>query len=139
MTNESNAQKLHSYASSYNWDNGSYNLRKVINDPDCDKGTALLIYWLSAPGYYCQFASRDEVPSFQVDNYDFVRELEEMYMSGKFKTANILFNPQWDKTTMSSGFNWTEEYKEHRQTKDISGLMKQPSIADPDWEKEKNK
>ena len=75
------------------------------------------------------------MPGYSLENYDFVKELEEKYISGLFTKANILFNLQWDKTTISEkGYNWTNEYTEERQTNDIPDVLKQPGIADKEWE-----
>lgn len=36
----------------WNCDNGLKPLRWIIEQPECDKGTALLIYWVSDPNYF---------------------------------------------------------------------------------------
>jgi len=36
----------------YNWDNGLNQVFKFINDQNCDKATALMIFWHGSPEYY---------------------------------------------------------------------------------------
>src|SRR5262245_12922454 len=36
--------------------------RRVIDNPLCDRGTALLVFWQNSPGYLYQYASAAEVP-----------------------------------------------------------------------------
>jgi len=132
---EARSKSLHLIASNYNWDGGYQQLWDIIKNRHCDKGTALLIYWLSTPGYYCQFESRNQVPNFQLESYDFVTYLERSLLNGDFAVSKILFNPQWDRTTISKkGYDWTSEYKEQRVNKDIPEILKQPSKIDPEWE-----
>lgn len=39
----------HQSAQSWNWDNGTYRLKWIVEQPTCDLGTALLIFWGSDP------------------------------------------------------------------------------------------
>jgi Domain of unknown function (DUF4274) len=38
--------------------------RRILDNPLCDMGTALLVFWRNSPLWQYQFASRDEVPEF---------------------------------------------------------------------------
>ena len=134
-SNKSFPEKLHAYAQTYNWDYGFGGLYRIINSPECDKGTALLIYWLSAPRYFCQYEDRSQIPGHGLGNYDFVKKVEENYLSGFYQNSEILFNPQWDRTTISSsGYDWTKEYQDEKQKNVIPESMEQPSKKDPEWE-----
>lgn len=46
----------------WNWDDGQKEINWIIDQPDTDRGTALLIYWLISPRYLHQFATVQEVP-----------------------------------------------------------------------------
>jgi len=67
MTNISQAspEEWHQVACNWNWDDGADELRWIIQQPTCDRGTALLVYWHGGPRYYAQYATRDEVPSMR--------------------------------------------------------------------------
>ena len=44
-----NPDQWHQVARSWNWDNGTYRLRWIVEQPSADLATALLIFWLSDP------------------------------------------------------------------------------------------
>jgi hypothetical protein len=45
----------HAMADGWNWDNGIEPLAWIARQPDCDKATALTIYWRTEPHYYAQY------------------------------------------------------------------------------------
>src|SRR5215207_4128317 len=77
-------EKLHDFATHYNWDDGFEVPKWIINNPLCDRGTALMMYWHANPQYFCKYATRNEVPSmgWNLQHYDLIREIEEKYLSG---------------------------------------------------------
>lgn len=82
--NEENIQKavhLFKLAKDHNWDDDYEELFGILLDPPCDRGTALMIYWLGKPKYFCQFTDRKEVPSYSRENYDLLRMIEKKYSS----------------------------------------------------------
>lgn len=85
-------EKLHEFATHYNWDEGFEIPKWIINNPLCDKGTALMMYWHADPQYFRQYAVREEVPStgWKLQHYDLLREIEEKYLSGFYKHQIIL-------------------------------------------------
>lgn len=97
------SEELHDYAWNYNWDDGFDNLRWVINNPLCSKGTALLIYWYSQPGYFLKF-DRSEISVYQLDHFDFIQELQQNLLNGDFKHNTIAFDPRNDE-----GYDWIQE------------------------------
>jgi len=86
------AEELHQFVLYYNWDDGIDALKKVNSHPKCDRGTALLIYWLSGPAV-CEYASRDECPDYYLDLYDYVVDLEEKLLSNYYNTNQIYVDP----------------------------------------------
>lgn len=118
------AEELHLYAWNYNWDSGIDSMRRVIHHPLCDKGTALLIYWYAGPGYLYQFLTRDEVSEYIRDQYDFLMELEQKYLSGAYQSEAITFDPAHDEGT---GTNWTKEYAKIPKKRQIPAEMYQPT------------
>jgi len=92
------AEELHLYADGFNWDTGVEELRRVIQHPLCDGGTALLIYWRGAPGWYARYTDHSEVrPPDQVDQYDLLREIEQKIIGGHFRTRRFDYNPKSDR------------------------------------------
>ncbi len=111
--------ELHVVASNWNWDDGCKVLEWIIRNPICDKGTALLLYWRACPKWFYQYTSRDEIPEWSRSIYDFIKEVEERYLSGFYKQAEIAFDPRDDE-----GTNWIEEYPNVKVKQEIPDQMK---------------
>ena len=110
----------HQIAWNWNWDNGIEPLKWIISQPNCDKGTALLIYWYSAPRFDAQYASREEVDKYELDKYDFTKEIENKYVSGFYQKENFSFDPHNDE-----GHDWTTEYSNYPLKQPIPEIMYQ--------------
>ena len=104
----------------WNWDNGTEILRWIISQPNCDKGTSLLIYWYSTPRYFAQYLDRKEVAEYELDRYDFTKEIENKYISGFYKYENLSFDPHNDRE-----HDWTEEYSTYPLKQPIPEIMYQ--------------
>lgn len=48
----SSSEELHFMAENHNYDDGTFLLEHIVNNPNCAIETAQMIYWLSAPDYY---------------------------------------------------------------------------------------
>jgi hypothetical protein len=95
-----NSWQLHLFASYWNWDNGTLDpLRRVIRDPRCDRGTALIVYWEADPvSLYEQAATKDDLEPTYVDErelFEFLVEIEERVADG-FYTHHIIGIPLFD-------------------------------------------
>ena len=106
--------KIHGYIVQYNWDEGFEIPLWLIRSPHCDRGTALMMYWVAGPRFYGQYHSRDEVPQMGWfrQHYDFLIELEERYLSGFYTHVTIKFDPTCDPREKMAGYDWTKEYLE---------------------------
>lgn len=130
-------EKLHEFAARYNWDDGLEVPRWIVNHPLCDRGTALMMYWLAGPRYYCQYATRDDVPhsGWNLQHYDLLREIEEKYLNGFYQHQTILFNPRHDLLNGMEGYDWTQDYADKPLRKELPVEMFEPSIPDVQWER----
>src|SRR6185369_13096232 len=70
---------------------GYKQLYKIIKDENCDKGTALFIYWMSRPEWYQKYSSFSEVQSHEKDAFLFLQFIEESY--DKIKLEEIIYDP----------------------------------------------
>lgn len=71
------AEALFITAHAFNWDSGVRGLRRLLENPGCDRATALLIYWLGRPGFYNDSANDSLVPSFAKQQLTLIRSIEK--------------------------------------------------------------
>lgn len=106
----------------------------------CDKGTALLLFWKSAPGFLYQYGSEEEIEKelekaneiFAVllkgnlKYYIFVREIEKKYLAGFYTNQNIKFDPR-----NNQGSDHTTRYSDITLKREIPEelLKASPGIA----------
>jgi hypothetical protein len=88
----SKSQKLFLKAYHYNWDDGMNTLNKIIANKDCDKATALLIYWLGVPNYYNQYKEVKDIPAHEFPTYQLLKKIEQLIMERKLNET-ISFIP----------------------------------------------
>jgi hypothetical protein len=112
--------ELHALAFSWNWDDDLKPMSEIIRSPICDKGTALLIYWYAGPVWlYQTYANEDEIKgSYERERYRLVKEIEEKYTSGFYKSETINFDPSRD---------WPESYRGETLKQEIPEVMLKPS------------
>lgn len=96
FASDTSPAELHAFAKSWNWDGGTERMRDVIEHPNCDAGTALLVYWYASPEFYSAFASRDDVPEWARETYDLIVDIEGRYLRGAYKTKSIAYDPKAD-------------------------------------------
>jgi hypothetical protein len=87
-------EKLFKKARKHNWDNGYKKLYAILEDENCDKGTALMMYWLSCPQFFTQYANAAECPGYNRDNYLFVKHIEKIFPS--IQKEIISYSPKAD-------------------------------------------
>jgi len=79
-------EELQLFASYHNRDGGEYAYRWVIENPKCDKGTALMIYWRAEPvTLYEEYLQEEDVPAHARDIYQTTKEIEKRVQSGFYK------------------------------------------------------
>src|SRR3989344_4934279 len=82
----------HQIAWNWNWDDGHDGpIKWILDNPECDKGTALLVYWYLSPRYFSQYENADVVKNYERVHYDLIKEIEKKYLEGFYKKENIIF------------------------------------------------
>lgn len=76
---------LHCLAANLNWDYGLNGLRTVLDQHLCDRGTALMIYWLGEPGHMAIM----DAPTAAMLN-----DLQQRYLSDAFTSKMIAVDPR---------------------------------------------
>jgi hypothetical protein len=59
-------------------------LFEVIRSPSCALATAVMLYRLGRPHCFLQYKSRRDVPSYCIDNYDLLVEIEARIAAGSY-------------------------------------------------------
>ncbi|WP_309997461.1 DUF4274 domain-containing protein [Chryseobacterium sp. 2987] len=77
----------------YNWDNGLDGLEKVLRDRNCDKATAVMIFWRGHPGYYYNNPDIEKMESHEKAAFEFLKSLAGDIVSNKYFEI-ISFSPE---------------------------------------------
>ena len=112
----------HKIALGWNWDNGHQPLAWIAQQAECDKGTALLIYWQGGAIWLQQYDRREDVPTWEVDAYDLVRDIEARYIAGFYTRQKIAFDPRDDK-----GSDWTRSAPDLMVKHPIPPILYEPT------------
>lgn len=100
------SEDRHGLVATWNWDNGIDVLKWIADDKETDKATILMMYWMSQGPYFKKYEKREDVPTWQLNEYDFLQKLEERLTSGFYQNNHFSYNPAND----DQGYNWTNEY-----------------------------
>jgi len=71
-------------------------LRRIAEQPNCDRATALALFWKSEPEYYLPFADRAAVPEVNRDGYDLIVLIRERWQAGAYTRAELAFDRERD-------------------------------------------
>jgi len=104
----STADEMHQVAARYNWDQGTAPLKWIATHKDCDRGTALTIYWMGRPHWYAQYAKAADVPSYERDTFGLLRSIEKRYSKGGYERSEVRFDPRAD-DSRGEPVDWTAE------------------------------
>ncbi|MBF7092530.1 DUF4274 domain-containing protein [Flavobacterium sp. ALJ2] len=90
------ASELHQFVQHWNYDDGIEPFEWIIKQKHLDKGTALCLYWMLQPDYFCRFKNEDELQGDvnYVLHYKLIKEIEERYCSSFYEDENFSFNPK---------------------------------------------
>jgi hypothetical protein len=91
----------HQVASGWIWGSGEDALRWIVGQEQCDKATALLIFWRGEPNYYWEAASdrgaREAAGALVArDAYDMLVQIVIRWKSAGFACAELHYDPKTD-------------------------------------------
>ena len=110
-------EELHQLAWNHNWDDGIQFLEWMVEHPQCDKGTALLIFWLGEPAFHFRFSKRNEVSDWAFPTWKFLKKLSERYLEESFAHQKIKTDPS---------NIWQVNYLEKPRNEEGMGLYRIP-------------
>lgn len=85
------AETLHRRAYHHNWDDGDEEIYAILDHPNCDRATAVMLFWLASPTYYQRFRTRKEIPSYNQDGWDLVQCILRRFANGRYPTAELYY------------------------------------------------
>ncbi len=89
------ATELHQFVQNWNYDDGIEPFEWIVKQKYLDKGTALCLYWMLQPDYFCRFETEDEIKEdINYETYQIVKEIEQRYVSGFYTNENFSFDPK---------------------------------------------
>ncbi len=120
---EASQEDLFQSVISANWDSNSTLLNWILVHPEVDQATILMAYWKGTPLWNKQFKDRDELIEKQgwgIESFDFTEQVEIQFVNHFWKNQNIFYDPKDDHI---HGENWTLEYAEYPQVREIPEQM----------------
>jgi len=115
-----NPDDWHKIALGWNWDSTHEPISWIIQQTECDRSTALAVYWYGGAGWYVQFENREAVPDWSLPNYDLIKDVEQRYVRGFYTRQEIAFDPHND-----DGHDWTSEYGDEAVKQPIPALLRE--------------
>lgn len=88
-------------ANLFNWDDGLYQLHKMLQNEHCDRATALLIYWRCDPNFYYSYSNESEIPDWSLKGYKLLKEAEKTLTENKLPEC-INYTPDKDRIPKDS-------------------------------------
>jgi hypothetical protein len=95
-------EKLFKQAYYYNWDNGIDLLNKILDDDNCDKATALMIFWDGSPDYYYNIKNKTDFSQYDKNHFKLLCKISEMVLNNAFPSF-ISYDPKKDATAQKKG------------------------------------
>lgn len=93
LRTSSTPDQRHVAADLWNWDYSHAPLLWMIRQTDCDKATALSIFFKGEPFFYLQFAAdRSAVPGHAVEVFDLLTEIRLRFAKGFYTRSEIAFD-----------------------------------------------
>lgn len=86
--------QLHLFVARSNYDGNTQALHWLVDNPDLDRATALMMYWYLGAAWYVQFASEQDMESYEQDTFQYLKLLEQRYSEGYYADRGIWFDPQ---------------------------------------------
>ncbi len=96
MKGSTTPECLHRRALTFNWDDGVAAARRIALHPDCDRATALLMYWRASPHHHRRYAAASDAPDHVFDEVALSRELETRLLADDFTYHRLFYDPEHD-------------------------------------------
>lgn len=109
--------EIHKAVIDSNWDGNGFLLRWIVDNPNVDRATILIAYWMSAPKWFKQYATKEECND--QGQFDILEEIELKYSQDFYVNTAIEMDPFCDQ----DGYDWANEYPDLVLKRDIPPVM----------------
>ncbi|MES2820207.1 MAG: DUF4274 domain-containing protein [Pseudomonadota bacterium] len=82
----------HLFAARANYDSNAAAFQWLIDNPETDRATVLLLYWNLGAAWYVQFACEQD--ALHPPTFALLRLIEQRYDAGYYQNADIWFDPR---------------------------------------------
>jgi Domain of unknown function (DUF4274) len=83
----------HCAVEEWNWDDGIEPLLWIIRQRECDKATALTVFYLARPGQHVKYGGdRTKVPFYLIDQFDLRTEIRRRFLQGFYTRSSVAFD-----------------------------------------------
>lgn len=76
----------------FNWDDGVEVLKRIVQSPKCDKGTAGLIFWEAQPDFYIHH-TLETIPDYEIEVFEMLQLITKRFSEKSFRTALFSYIP----------------------------------------------
>lgn len=90
-------EEIHFFVKYFNKDGQANILGQIVNNPICDAGTALYIYYSLDPAYfYEKFANEKDIKrEYEQEIYRILKNIEKKFVGGFYKNCSISYDPSY--------------------------------------------
>lgn len=89
---DASPEDWHRVALDFNWDNRIDSLLWIVQQPECDKATALTIFWLAQPTCYLMPSAKDEAETQTASERQLVQFIAERINAKGYVRSKIAFD-----------------------------------------------
>lgn len=96
LASATDPKELHLFAENWHWDGGGGKpLLTLVENPNCDAGTMLMLFWLGAAedSYFRYDAIKDVDSEFDREIHRLLRRIEKKIVNKTYGSAKIFFDP----------------------------------------------
>jgi Domain of unknown function (DUF4274) len=113
---------IHQMAMEWNWDTSDHFFDFIVDNPNTDKATILMIYWMAGPRFEKQFATKEESQQRMGSCSTFVllEKIESNFQKGFYNSNEFFYDPNSEDHT---GTIWTMQDLEIKTVRDIPDIM----------------
>ena len=138
---KSGPEDWHRFALGANWDFVEPELLQwIVKHPDCDRATALVLFWKSQPDYFLQFAGAGDVPDVNKDGFELISAIRSRWIGGNYSRSEFSFEMDrdvWPQDFELMRSSWPEQFSKipAEMLENLNGREVPNTLTDglPDW------